>query len=197
MANNNLTSIVIEDSAGTHQLGVDALLAAEGKLFITDDINAQSAAEIIKSMMYLADSGTPIKLYIDCCGGEIRSGLAIVDAMDILSHKVTVDVICIGKAYSMASVILAAGTKGHRSMLPHSEVMMHEPLIMNGAGGSASSVKNTAESLISVRDKISDMLSRYTGLTIKKINSIMRANTYMSAEKAIELGIADNIASSL
>lgn len=72
--------------------------------------------------------------------------------------------------------------------------MVHEPLVMNGAGGSASSVRNKADSLLTIRDKISEMLSSYTGLSTKKINSIMRANTFMDAEKAIELGLADKIA---
>lgn len=189
-------SIVFEDYSGTNQLDLEALLGSKGRIFLTENINAEVASATIKTMLYLAENGTPIKLYIDCCGGEVRSGLAIVDAMNILSEKVDIDVICIGKAYSMASLILAAGTKGHRYVMPHGEVMVHEPLIMDGTGGSASSVRNKADSLISIRDKISEMLSSFTGLSTKKINSIMRANTFMDAEKAIELGLADRIATS-
>ena len=187
------SSIVVEDYGGTNQIDLDALLGSKGKIFLTEDIDAASAAATIKTMMYLAESGTPIKMYIDCCGGEVRSGLAIIDAMNILSKKVDIDVICVGKAYSMASLILAAGTKGHRYIMPHGEVMVHEPLVMNGTGGSASSVRNKADSLLSIRDKISDMMSQYTGLPTKKINSIMRANTFMDAEKAIELGLVDKV----
>ncbi len=189
-------TIVFEDYSGTNQLELEALLGSKGKIFLTENINADTASATIKTMMYLAENGTPIKMYIDCCGGEVRSGLAIIDAMNIISKKVDIDVVCIGKAYSMASLILAAGTKGHRYILPHGEVMVHEPLIMDGTGGSASSVRNKADSLISIRDKISEMLSSYTGLPTKKINSIMRANTFMDAEKAIELGLADRIATS-
>lgn len=189
-------TIVFEDYSGTNQLDLEALLGARGKIFLTENINSEVASAAIKTMIYLAENGTPIKLYIDCCGGEVRSGLAIIDAMNILSKKVEIEVICIGKAYSMASLILAAGTKGHRYIMPHGEVMVHEPLIMDGTGGSASSVRNKADSLISIRDKISEMLSSYTGLSTKKINSIMRANTFMDAEKAIELGLADKIATS-
>lgn len=187
------SSIVVEDYGGTNQIDLDALLGSKGKIFLTEDIDAATAAATIKTMMYLAESGTPIKMYIDSCGGEVRSGLAIIDAMNILSKKVDIDVICVGKAYSMASLILAAGTKGHRYIMPHGEVMVHEPLVMNGAGGSASSVRNKADSLLSIRDKISDMMSQYTGLPTKKINSIMRANTFMDAEKAIELGLVDKV----
>ena len=166
--------IVFEDYGGTNQIDLDALLGSKGKIFLTEDINSETASATIKTMIYLSENGIPIKLYIDCCGGEVRSGLAIIDAMNILSKKVDIDVICVGKAYSMASLILAAGTKGHRYIMPHGEVMVHEPLVMNGTGGSASSVRNKADSLLSIRDKISDMMSRYTGLPTKKINSIMR-----------------------
>ncbi len=185
--------IVFEDYGGTNQIDLDALLGSKGKIFLTEDINSETASATIKTMIYLSENGIPIKLYIDCCGGEVRSGLAIIDAMNILSKKVDIDVICVGKAYSMASLILAAGTKGHRYIMPHGEVMVHEPLVMNGTGGSASSVRNKADSLLSIRDKISDMMSRYTGLPTKKINSIMRANTFMDAEKAIELGLVDKV----
>ena len=185
--------IVFEDYGGTNQIDLDALLGSKGKIFLTEDINSETASATIKTMIYLSENGIPIKLYIDSCGGEMHSGLAIIDAMNILSKKVEIEVICIGKAYSMASLILAAGTKGHRYIMPHGEVMVHEPLVMNGAGGSASSVRNKADSLLSIRDKISDMMSQYTGLPTKKINSIMRANTFMDAEKAIELGLVDKI----
>lgn len=187
-------SIILEDYNGMKQLELDALLSSKGKIFLTEDITAETASTVIKTMLYLTENGTPIKMYIDCCGGEIRSGLAIIDTMNILSKEVDIEVICIGKAYSMASLILAAGTKGHRYIMPHGEIMVHEPLVMNGAGGSASSVRNKADSLLTIRDKISEMLSSYTGLSTKKINSIMRANTFMDAEKAIELGLADKIA---
>lgn len=187
------SSIVVEDYSGMKQLDMDALLGSKGKIFLTEDINSETASATIKTMIYLSENGIPIKLYIDSCGGEMHSGLAIIDAMNILSKKVEIEVICIGKAYSMASLILAAGTKGHRYIMPHGEVMVHEPLVMNGTGGSASSVRNKADSLLSIRDKISDMMSRYTGLPTKKINSIMRANTFMDAEKAIELGLVDKI----
>lgn len=186
-------SIVVEDYGGTNQIDLDALLGSKGKIFLTEDIDAATAAATIKTMIYLSENGIPIKLYIDSCGGEMHSGLAIIDTMNILSKKIDIDVVCIGKAYSMASLILAAGTKGHRYIMPHGEVMVHEPLVMNGTGGSASSVRNKADSLLSIRDKISDMMSQYTGLPTKKINSIMRANTFMDAEKAIELGLVDKI----
>ena len=186
-------NIVYEDANGTNQLDVEALLASKGRIFLTGDIDSETAVAAAKALMYLSENDIPIIMYIDSCGGAIRAGLAIIDAMDIAAKRVDVDVVCLGKAYSMASVILAAGKKGHRYIMPHGEVMVHEPLIMEGAGGSASSVRNMADSLISVRDEISEMMAGYTGLSAKKINSIMRANTFMNAQKAIELGLADKV----
>ncbi len=188
-----LNSIIYEDAHGTNQLEIEAMLAAKGKIFLTEDIDAENASSVIKAMMVLADDNTPITLYIDSCGGEIRSGLSIIDAMEMLSKKVDINVVCMGKAYSMASLILAAGTKGHRYIMPHGEVMMHEPLVVNGAAGSASSVRNQADSLIAIRDKMSEMLSAYTGLSTEEINAIMHANTYMDANEAIKTGMVDMI----
>ncbi len=188
------SKIIIEDYHGTAQLDVEAVLGSKGRIFLTGDITSETAAAAAKALMYLSENKIPVRIYLDSCGGEVRAGLAIIDAMDIAAKNVDVDVICIGRAYSMASVILAAGTKGHRYIMPHGEVMVHEPLISEGAGGSASSVKNMADSLISVRDRISEMMSEYTGLSTKKLNSIMRSNTFMDARKAIEYGLADKIA---
>ncbi len=188
-----LNQIIFEDANGIDQLNIEAMLAAKGKIFLTDDIDAEVASSVIKTMMVLADDNTPITLYIDCCGGEVRSGLAIIDVMNMLSKKTEINVVCMGKAYSMASLILAAGTKGHRYIMPHGEVMVHEPLVMNGAAGSASSVRNQADSLIAIRDKMSEMLSAYTGLSTEEINEIMHANTYMDAEEAIKTGMVDKI----
>jgi ATP-dependent Clp protease protease subunit len=145
-------------------------------------------------MMYLADNNQPIKLYIDSSGGEIRAGLALIDVIEMLRKKVQIDVVCIGKAYSMAAVILAAGGKGHRFLLPHAEVMIHEPLIAGGAGGSASTVKSTAESLIAIRDVISGLLSKYTGKSQEDINEAISRDLFMTADEAIKFGMADKIA---
>lgn len=186
-------NIIFEDASGSKEFSTESLLAAQGKIFITDDIDGKTASSVIKAMMYLADCNSPITLYIDSCGGEVRSGLAIIDAMEILSKKTDISVVCLGKAYSMASLILAAGAKGHRYIMPHGEVMVHEPLVMNGAAGSASAVRNQADSLIAIRDKISEMLSNYTGKPAEEINAIMHASTYMDADEAINAGMVDEI----
>lgn len=189
--------IIFEDAGGSQEFNVESLLAAQGKVFLTDDINAETASTVIKTMMYLADINMPITLYIDSCGGELRSGLAVIDTMDILSKKTDISVVCMGKAYSMASLILASGTKGRRYIMPHGEVLVHEPLMMNGAAGSASSVRNQADSLLAMRDKLSAMLSDYMGKPAEEINKIMRMGAFMDANEAINAGIADEIITKL
>ena len=185
--------IVFEDAHGTHELAVGSLLAADGKLYLSGAIDGESAEDIIKNMIYLSQNNIPITLFLDSPGGEIRSGLAIIDMMEIIGKTTQIDVICTGKAYSMAAVILAAGSKGHRHMLPHAEVLIHEPLIMGGSGGNASSVKSTAESLLAIRDVMSELLAKYTGNTVEKMNEIMHGDTYLNAKEAIKLGVADDV----
>lgn len=189
--------IVFEDAHGTHELAVGSLLAADGKLYLSGAVDSESAEDIIKNMIYLSQNNVPITLFLDSPGGEIRSGLAIIDMMEIIGKTTQIDVICTGKAYSMAAVILAAGSKGHRHMLPHAEVLIHEPLIMGGSGGNASSVKSTAESLLAIRDIMSEMLAKYTGNTVEKMNEIMHGDTYLNAKEAIELGVTDDITTAL
>ncbi len=189
--------IIKEDAQGIHELNVSSILAAEGKLFLTDTIDTESVTQTIRNMMYLSSINVPIKLYIDSTGGEVRAGLALVDAIEMLSETNTIEIICIGKAYSMAAVILAAGKKGHRFMLPHAEVMIHEPLISQGASGSASSVKSIADSLMSTRDLLSTLLSRHTGKSVKEVTKALSFDNFMNAQEAIEFGLVDSVAREL
>lgn len=189
--------IIKEDAQGIHELNVSSILAAEGKLFLTDTIDTESVTQTIRNMMYLSSINVPIKLYIDSTGGEVRAGLALVDAIEMLGKTCTIDIICIGKAYSMAAVILAAGKKGHRFMLPHSEVMIHEPLISQGAGGSASSVKSIADSLLSTRDLLSTLLSKHTNKSVEEVTKALSFDNFMNAQEAIEFGLVDFIAKEL
>lgn len=183
--------------SGTQEISVNALNAENGKLFLTGSIDAVSATSLISSMIYLANEGTNITLYLDTPGGEVNAGLAIADAIELLNQKVDIDIVCLGKAYSMGAFILACGKKGHRTLLPHASVMIHEPLIPQGAGGSASTIQSVAEALMGTRDKLSLLLANYTGKSVEEINNDIIHDRFFTAEQAIEYGIADNIATSL
>ena len=185
--------IIKEDAQGTHQLNLSAFHTSEGRLFLNGSITSESVGKLIESMIYMSRNEIPITLFLDTNGGEARAGLALIDVIKIISERIPVTIVCLSKAYSMGAIILAAGTKGRRYLLPHSEVMIHEPLIPSGAGGSASSVKSTAESLMAMRDIISKLLSEYTGKTQKAINEAMSHDHFLNAAEAIKFGIADAI----
>ena len=97
-------------------------------------------------------------------------------------------------AASMAAIILAGGQKGHRFILPHSKVMIHEPLISNGVGGSATSIKNISDSIIETRALVNNILVKHTGKDLEEINKATSFDNYMNAEEAIKFGICDEIA---
>ena len=105
--------------------------------------------------------------------------------------------VCTGMAASMAAVILAGGQSGRRFILPHSKVMIHEPLISNGVGGSATSIKNISDSILKTREIINGILAKHTGKSVEDINKATDHDNYMNSNEAIEFGICDKITSKL
>lgn len=132
-------NIIKRDNQGLHLISTETALCAERKIFLNDMICSESATEIIQTLHCLQsqDHDAPIRVYINSPGGEVYAGLALYDTIKAMTAPV--DLICTGMAASMAAIILAGGAKGHRFILPHSGVIIHEPLTMNG-GGSATSV---------------------------------------------------------
>jgi len=104
---------------------------------------------------------------------------------------------CIGRAASMGAILLAAGTKGHRYILPHSEVMIHEVLVRGGIGGSATSISKMSQSINESRDTLNAILARHTGKTIEEINEATSFDNFMNARQAVEFGICDEIIDSV
>ena len=121
----------------------------------------------------------------------MNAGLMIYDT--IQGSNLPIDMVCTGRAASMAAVILAGGQKGHRHILKHSKVMIHEPLISNGVGGSATSIKNISESIMETREICNSILAKHTGKTLQEINEATSFDNYMNAEEAIAFGICDSI----
>ena len=143
-------------------------------------------------MLYLMeDEQTPIDIYVNSPGGEVNSGLAIYDL--IQACKAPINMYCIGMAASMGALIFAGGRKGHRYILPHSKVMIHEPLIPNGVGGSASSIKSTADSILQTRELLNGILAKHTGKTLEEINKATDHDNFMTAEEAIVFGLCDKV----
>lgn len=186
-------STIEENSRGIQEVSLENKLFAERKLFL-GDITRQSADEFAKAMMYLSRSGEPIDIYINSCGGEVNSGLLICDLLQ--SSKAPVNMYCLGCAYSMAAVILAAGTKGRRFILPHSRVMIHEPLLAGGVSGSATSISMISDTIIEMRNIVNGILAEHTGKTREEINKATAFDNLMNARQAVEFGICDKIVES-
>lgn len=163
------------------------------KLFLFGSIDEKTVYSFTAQMLYLMeDEQSPIDIYINSPGGEVNSGLAIYDL--IQSCKAPINMYCIGMAASMGALIFAGGKKGHRFMLPHSKVMIHEPLIPNGVGGSASSIKSTADSILQTRELLNGILAKHTGKTLEEINKATDHDNFMTANEAIEFGLCDKVA---
>lgn len=163
------------------------------KMFLFGPIDEKTVYSFTAQMLYLMeDEQSPIDIYINSPGGEVNSGLAIYDL--IQSCKAPINMYCIGMAASMGALIFAGGKEGHRFMLPHSKVMIHEPLIPNGVGGSASSIKSTADSILQTRELLNGILAKHTGKTLEEINKATDHDNFMTANEAIEFGLCDKVA---
>ena len=154
---------------------------------ITDDV----ASSIVAQLLFLAanDPEKDISLYINSPGGSISAGMAIVDTMNLI--KPDVSTICVGMAASMGAFILAHGAKGKRCALPHSEVMIHQPL--GGIQGQATDMEITTKHIIRIKNKMNEMLAKATGKPLNVIKKDTERDNYMFASEAKEYGIIDKI----
>lgn len=166
-------------------------LYRERIIFLGSEIDDELANQIIGVMLYLdeEDSSKPIYLYINCPGGSVISGLAIFDAMQLIKSEVIT--INLGLAASMASFILAAGSKGKRLALPSSRIMIHQP--MGGAQGQAQDIKVEAAQIMRIRDNLVKMYSMFTGQTTDQITKDLDRDNFMSAQAALEYGLIDRV----
>ena len=184
----------VKSSAGITLVPLETRLLSSRRLLISGDdgINSDKACEIASLIMLLNEENSekPIDLLICSGGGEINSGLLIYDA--IQGSVAPIRTICLGKAYSMAAVLFACGNHG-RLMLPHSELMLHEPLLGNRISGNASSIQSISESLLDTKKKINAILAKHTGRTEQEIDEVSRFDHYFSPEESVAFGLADRI----
>jgi len=146
---------------------------------------------VVAQLLFLEaqDPDKDISFYINSPGGSVTAGMAIYDTMQFI--KCDVSTICIGMAASMGAFLLAAGTKGKRFALPHSEIMIHQPL--GGAKGQASDIKIQAELILRTRDMLNKILSERTGKPVEEIERDTDRDNFMTAEQALEYGLIDRI----
>ena len=191
MSNSWIPSIEVEGAQGTRVVSLNTRHLMNRCIFLSGDINSDMANDFLSELLFLEQDNDPITIYINSPGGEVNAGLMIYDA--IQGSNLKIDMICTGRAASMAAVILAAGQKGRRYIFPHSKVMIHEPLIANGVGGSATSIKNISESILETKEIVNGILAKHTGKSIEEINDATGFDNYMDAKEAIKFGICDHI----
>jgi ATP-dependent Clp protease protease subunit len=188
-----LPTIIETTGRGERVYDIYSRLLKERIVFIGSEINDAVANAVIAQMIFLEyeDPEKDIIFYINSPGGLVSAGLAIYDTMQHV--KCDVSTICMGSAASMAAIILAAGAKGKRFLLPHSRVMIHQP--MGGASGQASDISITAKEIIKIKAQLNQILSHHSGREISVVEKDTDRNNYMNAQEAIEYGLVDSVLS--
>ena len=183
--------VISERDGKERQFDIFSLLLRDRIVFINGAIDDLMANSVVAQMLYLdaEDQTKEINLYINSPGGSVSSGLAIYDTMRHI--KAPVHTIGIGLAASMGSLLLAGGNR--RSVLPHTKIMIHQPLISGGLGGRETDINILARDLSDTRASISEILSKHTGRSVKVIEKAIENDRYMNSKQALEFGLCDNI----
>ena len=192
MPRSALVPMVIEQTGrGERSYDIFSRLLGDRIIFLSDEVNDVTASLVVAQLLFLEaqDPDKDIYFYINSPGGSVTAGMAIYDTMNFI--KCDVCTICIGMAASMGAFLLSAGAKGKRFALPHSEIMIHQPL--GGAQGQASDIKIRAELILRTRDMLNRILSENTGKPIEIIERDTDRDNFMTAEQALEYGLIDRI----
>ncbi len=183
--------IMQETALGLERFDIKDEMLACRELELCGPVDADSVAELIRGMRHLqrVDPAAPVTLFINSPGGEVQSGLALYDVMKAVSCPVRT--VCLGLAASMAALLFIAGDT--RDILPHGRVMIHDPLIGGGIGGSALSVKARADDLMRIRDITAQVIAEHTGMELGRVFELTARDTYFEAEEAVEAHLADKV----
>ena len=187
-----LIPVVVEQSArGERAYDIYSRLLKDRIIFLGDAIHDDMANTIIAQLLFLEseDPDKEVSVYINCPGGSVTAGLAIYDTMQYI--KPDVATICMGQCASMGALLLAAGTKGKRYALPHSRVMIHQP--MGDVQGQATDIDIQAKEILKIKETVHQILVEHTGQSIRKIRQDTERDFFMSGEEAMEYGIVDRI----
>ncbi len=188
----SVTPYIIEErQLNVAQMDVFSRLMMDRIIFLGTAIDDHVANIIQAQLLFLSsvDSSKDISIYMNTPGGSVYAGLGIYDTMQFI--KPDVATICTGMAASMGAVLMAAGTKGKRSALPHSRIMIHQP--MGGAQGQASDIEITAREILKLKDELYQIISKHTGQSMKKVTTDSDRDYWMKAEEAKKYGMIDEI----
>lgn len=187
-----LVPMVIEQTGrGERAYDIFSRLLKERIIFIGSPVDDALASLIIAQLLFLEaeDPDKDVFLYINSPGGYVSAGFGIYDTMQHI--RPDVNTICIGQASSMAALLLAAGAHGKRSALPHSRVMIHQPV--GGATGQASDIEIHAREILNIREQLNTLFAKHTGKSVTDIEADTDRNFFMSAQEAVEYGLVDQI----
>ena len=184
-------SILEERQLNVTQMDVFSRLMMDRIIFLGTEVNDYTANVIQAQLLYLdsVDSDRDISIYLNTPGGSVYAGLGIYDTMQFVRSRVAT--ICTGMAASMGAVLLVAGEKGMRAALPHSRVMIHQPL--GGIQGQASDIEITAREILKLKDELYQIISDHSGQTTEKIRQDADRDYWMTAEEALQYGMIDKV----
>jgi len=189
---NTLVPMVVETtSRGERAYDIYSRLLKDRIIILGTPVNDAVASSVVAQMLFLEseDPEKDINFYINSPGGVVSSGLAIYDTMQYV--KCDVSTTCVGMAASMGAVLLSAGTKGKRNLLPHARVMIHQPL--GGVQGQASDIEIEAQEMIRIKRTLSEILADHAGQSVDQIIKDSDRNKWMTAQEAFEYGLVDRI----
>lgn len=183
--------VVEQTNRGERSYDIFSRLLNDRVIFLSDQVNDTTASLVVAQMLFLEaqDPDKDISFYINSPGGSVSAGMAIYDTMNFI--KCDVSTICIGMAASMGAFLLSAGTKGKRFALPHSEIMIHQPL--GGAKGQATDIEIQAKQILRIKATLNEILAANTGKPLEIIEKDTDRDNYMTAQEALEYGLIDKI----
>ncbi len=188
----NTRYIQVKSSNGITLVPIESRFLTQRKVFLEGEVNAENANRFLREVLYLnsEDREAPIDLLLNSPGGEVRAGLQIYDC--IQGSAAPIRIFCLGQACSMAALLLACGRHG-RYLLPHAEVMIHEPRLQGNLGGSASSLRSISDNMEDTKRKMELLLSRHTGKTAEEIAAATAYDHFMTPEEAVAFGLGDEV----
>lgn len=183
--------VLQETSEGLQFFDIRDEMLVKRELELIGAVDAYSTSCIIRGMLHLQreDPNAPITLYINSPGGEVQSGLALYDTMQLITCPTRT--VCLGIAASMAALLFIAGDE--RCMLPHSRLMIHDPLINGGMSGSALSVKSRVDDLMRIREITASIIAEHAAMSLERVFELTSKDTYFEAPAALDAGLADKI----
>lgn len=186
-------TVLEKTSLGERAYDIYSRLLKDRIIILSGPVNDEIASLITAQLIFLEneDPKKDITLYINSPGGAVHAGMGIIDTMNFI--KCDVSTVCIGMAASMGAMILSAGAKGKRFVLPNSEVMIHQPL--GGAEGQASDIEIAARNILKIKEVLYKMLAKNTGKSVAQIEKDADRNYWMDADEAVKYGIVDKVIS--